>query len=165
MPFLTDATQDDFFVRRSRANQMSALIALDDDDGVWQKYREDADRSDIPEVAGVRFPMCELAAGSRAYMTEIVAQLEADGVPSGSQIFSTGLLSAFWLYGDFEPLENGAPWYYGDLTGIENADFVLIPKCVFVERVRQLMIAELQGAQMPLTLFQDNDLYALFAVE
>lgn len=165
MPFLNDPAQDDFFVRKSRANQMSALIALDDADGVWQKYREDAGRSDVPEVAGVRFPMCELAAGSRAYVTEIVAQLKADAIPNGSQFFSTGLLSAFWLYGDFEPLQNGAPWYYGDLTGIENADFVLIPKCVFVERVRRLMIAELQNAQIPLTLLHDNALYALYATE
>lgn len=165
MPFLNDPAQDDFFVRRSRANQMTVMVALDDADGVWQKYREDAGRSEIPEVEGVRFPVCDLMAGSRAYMNEMVAQLEADEIPSGSQLFSTGLLSAFWLYGDFEPLQNGAPWYYGDLTGLENADYVLIPKCVAVERVRQIMIAELQEAQVPLTLLHDNELYALFSLE
>ncbi|MEP6319163.1 MAG: hypothetical protein ABJ074_02090, partial [Paracoccaceae bacterium] len=164
MPFLDDPAHNDLFVRRDRAHLMTATIALDDAPGVWEKYREDAGRSDIPEVAGVQFPMCELGAGSRAYMSEVAAQLVTDGIPAGSQFFSTGLLSAFWLYGDFAPLKSGAPWYYGDLTGLENADYVLIPKCVYVERVRRLMIADLQNANTPLTLLHDNALYALYEV-
>lgn len=164
MPLLNDPAQNDLFVRRDRANQMSALVALDDSPGVWEKYREDADRSEIPEVAGVRFPMCELGAGSRAYLTEVAIQLAEDGIAPGSQFFSTGLLSAFWLYGDYAPLQNGAPWYYGDLSGLENADYVLIPKCVFVERVRRLMIADLQDSGTPLTLLHDNAIYALFEI-
>ena len=164
MLLLNDSAQDDLFVRRDRASKMSALVALDDSPGVWEKYREDADRSEIPEVAGVRFPMCELRAGSRAFLTEVAIQLAEDGIAPGSQFFSTGLLSAFWLYGDFAPLQNGAPWYYGDLSGLENADYVLIPKCVFVERIRRLMIADLQDSGTPLTLLHDNALYALFEI-
>lgn len=165
MPYLDDPAQNDFFIRRDRAMLLTALFALDDSPGVWEKYREPAGREDILEIGGVRFPMCELAAGSHAYMNEVADQLTADGVPPGSQLFSTGLLSAYWLYGDFEPLEHGAPWYYGDLTGLENADYLVIPKCVFVERVRRLVIAELLEAQIPLTLVQDNELYALFTLE
>ena len=162
IPYLNDPAQDDFFIRRDRATLLTALYALDDSPGVWEKYREPSGRQDIPEIGGVRFPMCELAAGSYALLNEVADRLTADGVPSGSQLFSTGLLSAFWLYGDFEPLEKGAPWYYGELTGIENADYLVIPKCVFVERVRRLVIAELLEAEIPLTLVEDNELYALF---
>ncbi|NNE86690.1 MAG: hypothetical protein HKN27_01330 [Silicimonas sp.] len=166
MPFLDDPAHADFFVRRDRASLMTASIALDEvADSVWAKYREPAQRADMPEVGGVTFPMCELGAGSRAYMIEIAAQLKADGIPAGTQFFSTGLLSAFWLYADFEPLQNGAPWYYGDLTGLENADYVLIPKCVYIDRVRGLMINELLEANTPLTLRYDNALYALFSMD
>lgn len=162
IPLLDDPAHGDLFLRRDRGSLMTAAIALDDSPGVWEKYREAAERRDIPMVGDVSFPMCELGAGSRAHMREVATQLSVDGIAPGSQIFTTGLLSAFWLYGDFAPLKNGAPWYYGDLTGLENADYVLIPKCVYVERVRQLMIADLLNAQTPLTLLHDNEVYALF---
>lgn len=164
MPFLDDPAQDDLFIRRDRANLMTASIALDDNPGVWEKYREDAERTDIPVVDGVRFPMCELGGGSRAFLSEVASQLAEDEIAPGSQFFTTGILSAFWLYGDFAPLKNGAPWYYGKLTGLENADYVLIPKCVYVERIKRMMIAELLDAGTPLTLAKENDLYALFEI-
>ena len=165
LPLLEGPEHSDFYIRRDRANSMTVSLALDENIGVWEKYNKDAERDIVRQIGGVRFPMCELGAGSRAYMIEIADRLEADGIPSGSQFFSTGLLSAFWLYGDFKPLQNGAPWYYGDLTGIENADYVLIPKCVAIHRVRGIIIDDLIEADTALTLLHDNELYALFSLK
>ena len=63
-----------------------------------------------------------------------------------------------------EPLQNGAPWYYGNLSGIENADYVLVPKCNFVARVYGIMLSELEDAKLPMTLVRNNELYALFSL-
>ena len=64
----------------------------------------------------------------------------------------------------FAPPENGAPWYYGDLSGLDNSDYVLIPKCGFVGRVRSVMIDDLNASDRDFELVRDNDLYALFSV-
>ena len=69
------------------------------------------------------------------------------------------------MFGPFDTLEGGAPWYYGGLTGLENADYVLIPKCSFVARVRGIMVEDLQTANATYDLVRDNALYALFAVD
>jgi hypothetical protein len=109
--------------------------------------------------------MCEYVAGTHAYVTEVASQLKADGIPPEAQIFSTDVLGTFWLFGGFQPLQNGAPWNYGGLVGIENADYVLIPKCNFFERVHVIILNELIEADLSLTLQFDNEVYALFSLD
>ncbi|MDD9977951.1 MAG: hypothetical protein OXQ30_09510 [Boseongicola sp.] len=79
-------------------------------------------------------------------------------------MFTTDILTAFWLFGPFDPLQDGAPWYYGDLSGIENANYVLVPKCSFVDRVFGIMLDELNAADLDLVLVRNNELYALYQV-
>ncbi|NNL73613.1 MAG: hypothetical protein HKP29_09625 [Silicimonas sp.] len=152
------------FVRVDRANTMTAQVHLDADTGVWAKYAEDAGRAPPLTIENITFPECELLAGSRAFHVEIAAALEAAGVAPGSQIFTADILTAFWLFGPFEPLKNGAPWYYGDLSGLENADYVLVPKCSFLSSLRRTIVDDLKEAAVPLSLVRDDELFALFAI-
>ena len=154
----------DILVRKDRAYTLTAEINLDQPTSVWGKYRTLADRPDPPTLGGVTFPHCEILAGTSAWFNEISADLVAAEIPAGSQIFTTDILTAFWLFVPFEPLQNGAPWYYGNLSGIENADYVLVPKCNFVARVYGIMLRELDDADLTLTLVRDNELYALFSL-
>ncbi|MGI9395016.1 MAG: hypothetical protein ACR2OY_10260 [Boseongicola sp.] len=154
----------DILVRKDRAYTVNAEIYLDQPSSVWGKYRTLADRSDPPTLGGVTFPHCEILAGTSAWFNEISADLVAANIPSGSQLFTTDVLTGFWLFADFEPLQNGAPWYYGDLSGIENADYILVPKCSFLDRVYGIMLDELKAANLPITLVRNNELYALFSL-
>ena len=154
----------DIFVRKDRAYSLTAEIYLDQPTSVWSKYRTLADRPDPPSLGGVTFPHCTILAGTSAWFEEISTDLVSADIPAGSQLFTTDILTAFWLFEDFEPLQSGAPWYYGNLSGIDNADYVLVPKCSFVKRVYGIMLAELSAADLPLTLVRDNELYALFSL-
>lgn len=154
----------DIFIRLDRANTMTAEVHLDETSPVWSKYSADAEREPPLEIGGIAFPHCEFLAGAQAFFVEIAADLENAGIPDGSQFFTTDILTAFWLFGPFEPLEKSAPWYYAELSGLENADYVLVPKCSFVSRVHRIMIEELKAANVPLRPVRDNELYALFAI-
>ncbi|MGI9389926.1 MAG: hypothetical protein ACR2O1_07720 [Boseongicola sp.] len=154
----------DILVRKDRAYTVNAEVYLDQPSSVWGKYRKLADRSDPPTLGGVTFPHCEILAGTSAWFNEISADLVEADIPAGSQLFTTDILTSFWLFADFEPLQNGAPWYYGNLSGIENADFILVPKCSFLDRVYGIMLNELEAANLPITLVRDNELYALFSL-
>lgn len=155
---------DDILVRKDRAYTMTAEVYLDQPNSVWGKYRALADRPNPPTLGGVTFPHCEILAGTAAWFSEISADLVAAGIPPDSQLFTTDILTAFWLFAPFDPLQSGAPWYYGNLSGIENADYVLVPKCSFAARIYGLILEELEQANLPLTLVRNNELYALFSL-
>ncbi len=154
----------DILVRDDRAYTLTAEVNLDQPTSIWGKYRSLADRPDPPTLDGITFPHCTILAGTSAWFNELSADLLAAEIPAGSQIFTTDILTAFWLFVPFEPLHDGAPWYYGNLSGIENADYVLVPKCSFVVRVYGIMLRELEEADLPLTLVRSNELYALFSL-
>ena len=166
LPMLPAQVDDqDIFIRTDRANTITAQVHLDETSPVWAKYREDAGREPPLEIGGVEIEHCEFMAGSRAYFVEIAADLQAFGAPEGSQFFTTDILTAFWLFGPYAPLENGAPWYYGDLSGLENADYVLVPKCSFVGSVHRIMIGDLNASGATFTPVRENEVYVLFSIQ
>lgn len=154
----------DIMVRSDRANTMTAMVELDVPGSTWFKYREAAGRMEPETLFGVPLPACELQAGTMAWFREISDDLADADLASGSQLFVTDIIAAFWLFGDFAPLEGGAPWYYGNLSGMANADYVLAPKCGFVPRARALMVDELEASDYNLTPVRNNELYVLYAV-
>ncbi|MDA8586462.1 hypothetical protein N9L47_09370 [Rhodobacteraceae bacterium] len=165
MPMLPDDRgHQDIFIRRDRAQTMTAQVHRDRVDPNWSRYSEEVDRSALSELNGISFPHCEWMAGSRAYLERIAEELRADGVTSDDQVLPADILAGLWMFGPFKPLDGGAPWYYGGLTGLENADYLMVPKCVFVAKIRRIMLKELNEADTDLTLVSDNDLYALFTV-
>ncbi|MBT8414043.1 MAG: hypothetical protein KJO30_06910 [Boseongicola sp.] len=154
----------DIMVRSDRAKTMTAQVELDLPGSPWFKYRDVAGRTEPESLFGVPLPACELKAGTLAWFNEISADLVKADLPSKSQLFVTDIIAGFWLFGDFAPLQDGAPWYYGNLSGMENADYVLAPKCGFVPRARTLMLDELEASEFLLSPIRDNELYVLFAV-
>jgi hypothetical protein len=159
------ALHQDLFVRNDRAHTMTAEVHLDRALPAWSAYSEIVGRDDPPSFGGVSFPHCELLAGSRAYFTEFTAGLKRAGIPDGSQFLTADILSTFWLFGAYAPLQGGAPWYYADLSGLENADYVLIPKCPFLASVQRIMIRDLNAAGLTPRLELDNELFALFSLD
>lgn len=165
LPMIPEAAgHQDIFIRRDRAYSMTAQVFRDREPGPWARYAEVVGRPEEQEFGGVAFPHCEWMAGSRALFEVLSADLERSGIPSGSRLFTADILAALWLFGPWEPTEQAAPWYYGGLTGVQNADFILIPKCAFVGRIRQVVIDELNASGPAVTLERDTDLYALFRV-
>jgi hypothetical protein len=151
-------------IRSDRGNTVTALVELDIRGTAWYKYRDAAARQEPTVLAGIELPECEMQAGMAAWLKEISADLARADLPSESQLFVTDLVSAFWLFGDFAPLEHGAPWYYGNLSGMETADYVLAPKCAFVTAARALMVNELEISDYTLTPIRDNELYVLYSI-
>lgn len=155
----------DIFIREDRGYTMTARLQMDQEEGPWSVYAERAERPPKQVFEGITFPSCDWMAGSRGYFDMLTADLNQSGIPEGSSIFTADILSAFWLFGPYTRPENGAPWYYGDVSGLENSDYVLIPKCSFVSRVRGIMIDDLNASDQSFEMVRDNALYALFAVK
>ena len=155
-------TTRDLFVRRDRAHATLGSIDLAVERPVWSKYQGAFGRSEPLVIGGVNIPNCEMSGGPRALLIESAREMRDAGVGDNSQIFSADLVQSFWLYGGFEPLVGGAPWYYKDLSGIENADYIVVLKCAYEARTRDLIVEELKQANLPLNLVRDSDLMALF---
>lgn len=85
---------------------------------------------------GAALADCTVDMGISGYFSGITADLMANGVPAGARVFTADIFNANWLFGDLQPLIDGAPWYYGGLPGYDSADFVVIPLCAMSEAVR-----------------------------
>lgn len=156
---------EDLFVRRDRGHGAISYINLADTQDSWAQYRDDTGQPPLQKIGGVEIPYCELGAGSRALMKDVAAEMRAAGVAEDSQIFAGGLLRAYWMYGPFAPLQNGAPWYYGNLSGLQNADYLVVPKCAFSVRTRDVILDELNAADLSLELVRDSELMVLFRLK
>ena len=154
----------DIFIRDGRAFNMTAMVHKDRELESWARYSDLAKRPPLSEFQGVTFHHCNWLAGTLASLETMADDLAAD-VPIGSQLLVADNLSALWLFGDFAPLQGGAPWYYGSQTGFENADYVVIPKCALVARVRGIIIDDLNASGARFALVRDTEVLALFKVE
>lgn len=155
----------DIATAKTRATTVSALVQLDVEGSVWFDYREAANRADLLTLNDIEFPECQLMAGTQSWFDALSNELARLNTPEGSQLFVADILAAFWLFGPYEPLQGGAPWYYGNLSGLENADYLVIPKCGFVPEARNIIIGELIEAELQLTTIADTELMALFTVD
>lgn len=152
------------YVRLDRGFSMMAQQFEDDPGDNWARFSFALDREPPTEINGIPFPQCEFLAGSTAWLRTIGEDLIALGVEPGSALFTTDVLASFWFYEPFSPLQGGAPWYYGDLSGIENADYVVVPKCGFAERVRQIIISDIANSGLDFETFADTERVAVFVV-
>ncbi|MEO0916927.1 MAG: hypothetical protein AAFY31_08080 [Pseudomonadota bacterium] len=160
-----DAGHQDIFVRRDRAYMMTAQVFRDQEAGPWAPYEVEAGRAPVPVFEGVSFPFCQWQAGSRALLETLGAQLSDANLPEGSRLFTADLLAAYWFFATVRPPEGSAPWYYGQLTGLENTDYVMVPKCAFTAHGRNTILGELSQSNEMFTLVLDNELLALFRVD
>jgi hypothetical protein len=163
LPMVPDGDED-IYVRRDRAFMMTAQVFKDQEPGPWMRYAEVIGRPEVTEFQGIAFESCEFQAGSRAMFETLGNDLAEAALPEGSTLLVADLLSAYHLFAPVEPPKGSAPWYYGGLTGLENTDYVMVPKCAFTAGVRRIVLAEMEASDVTFTLVRDNDLMALFAV-
>ncbi len=166
IPMVPEAVgHQDIYIRRDRAYTMTAQVFQDQAPGPWAKYAAEISRPPVTVFEGVTFPSCEWMAGSRAMLETLGNDLTAAGLEPGSRLFTADLLATYWFFAPVSPPEGGAPWYYGGVSGLDNADYVLVPKCAFTSRVRNVILRDLAKSGAEFSLVRDNDLMALFRVE
>jgi len=160
MPALTGAEwHQDLYVSRVKANRLRADTPLSE--GV--RTFNAPEPGTLPEPAvfrGETLPDCRTEPVP-GYFASITADLEERGLAQGASIFAMDILNPYWLYGDHRPLARGTPWYYSGLPGFEDAEYVLLPACPVISKVRNLIAEELKD--VPLEEVAVTPLYTLYA--
>ncbi|MEM1375456.1 MAG: hypothetical protein AAGF78_13850 [Pseudomonadota bacterium] len=157
MPLLAGgARHQDLLVSRVKGNRIRGDVALEG----YLAF----DPKPGPEATvfrGETLPDCRTDPLA-AYFGTLAADLRARGLAQGAGIFTMDILNPLWLYGDHPPLTGGTPWYYSGTPGLEDAQFVLLPSCPVLTRVRGLIAAELEG--VPMEEVARTELYTLYAL-
>ncbi len=154
----------DLRTRVVRANRVDGKVALDRPGSGLESRAELAERDEErTEWRGEVLPDCELTLGLNAWFETVAADLEASGY-GGAGIFGADIFMSYWLFGDFDRLENGAPWYYGRLPGFEDAEYLLVPLCPSSPTVRKEVLAAIEDREVALTELRRTPLYVLYKI-
>ena len=129
-----------------RAFQLDYRAAMDGEGTPFAHYAEYTDRDKL-EVTfqGEDLSYCTLELGLVGWFETVANDIAGWEGGEGAAIFTADLLSSYWLYADLAPLKRGAPWYYGELSGIENADYLLVPKCPLSAPTRKSILDEISA--------------------
>jgi len=147
-----------------RVNRVDARVALDGQVAGLPLYK---DREPLPMFKGEAIPTCSLELGLPLVMDTIVRDLEDVGLADGTSIFAADIFTSYWMFGDLEPLYQGAPWYYGGLPGIEDADYLIIPICPVAQDVQRQILETFEDMEVkfgPATEIRRTELYILYAL-
>jgi hypothetical protein len=104
---------------------------------------------------------CDMSSGFSAYFEVVSRDLEGAGY-GGSALLAADLFGAFWLYGDFKPVDGAAPWYYAGASGVQHADYVLVPLCATGRSQRKAILKGIAEAGWGLEEVRRTALYILF---
>lgn len=126
----------------------------------FARYYDKAEHPDLADVNGEKLPYCEQLGGLVAWFDWVTDDLEKAGFAK-KRVMTADFYSSYWLFGDFEPIQGGAPWYYGGLPGVENADLILVPTCPIGDKLRTLILKELSEAGYKLTEVRRTPVYIL----
>lgn len=113
---------------------------------------------------GVDLAECQLNAGTTGFYAALAERLEQSG-QGGRAILVADLFNPLWMFGDFPPLQGGAPWYYGGLPGGEMAETMLVPLCPVLPRARRQVLASAEAAGWTLTETARDPLYILLEIQ
>jgi len=145
---------------------------------LFDKAREDAEQQaedkdprkqkgldDPVQILGETFPNCDVSDGLMGYFDAVAKELEKAGY-AGKRVLNADIFSTInWVYGDFPPLEGGAPWSYGSAAGLQNAEYFLVPFCPLHPPTRKLIVdAVLAEPQYTLTYETRTPLFVLYRV-
>ncbi|MEM9425204.1 MAG: hypothetical protein AAGA06_00740 [Pseudomonadota bacterium] len=158
------AGHPDIMIRQDRAYSMTARVLFNVEPGPWSPYAETG-VGEVVEYDGIRFPECRWLAGTKGYFETHSADLLAAELPDGIRLFTADLMAAFWFFAPVTPPDGSAPWYYGGLTGLEDTEYVLVPKCAFSPPVRNIVLTEMETSPLEFTLVRDTELSAIYRVE
>ena len=154
---------EDLQTLKARAGKVVGQVALDGPGTPYAPYT-DASQRDMVEVTfqGETLPICDIKISVVSWYSAMAADLRASGLEAGKTVFSADMLSAFWLYGAFEPLPGASPWYYGGLDGWENADYLIVPLCPQTGYVRKLILEDVTALGTPLREVRRNQMFILY---
>ncbi len=116
-------------------------------------------------ILGEVMPRCATAPGFLPYFDKIAKDLEAAGF-SGKDIIQTDVFSTVhWIYGEFPPLERGAPWSYGTEAGLGAADYMLVPLCPLSQETRGHIVESItRHPEVTLTEVHRGPLFILYRI-
>lgn len=150
-----------------RAFQLDFRAAMDGEGTPFARYAEYTDRDKL-EVTfqGEDMPYCTLELGLVGWFETVANDIATWEGGEGAALFTADLLSSYWLYADLAPLKRGAPWYYGELSGIENADYLLVPKCPLSALTRKAILDEISAQSWAdkVTEVRRTELYTLYSL-
>ncbi len=164
VPLLPGAGRnEDLLTGRVRARQVNAEIPLDGPETPFAAFTDADLHEDLRQsFQGQDLPACTMKLGVVAWFSAMAADLKASGLTRGKTVFAADLLSAYWLYGAFEPLPGASPWYYGGLPGFEAADYVIVPLCPMAPKVRKMVLEEITKRGIVLEKVRENEMYILY---
>jgi len=149
-----------------RVNRVDARVAVDGQVAEIPTY---AERDDPIEFQGEVIATCSVELGLPKIMDAIVRDLEGAGLADGKSLFAADLFSSHWLFGDLEPLAQGAPWFYGGVPGLKDADYLLVPLCPVAQDVQGQILEVIDGLievdKIAVTEIRRTDLYILYNVD
>ncbi|PHQ99313.1 MAG: hypothetical protein COB39_04395 [Marinosulfonomonas sp.] len=149
-----------------RVWRLDGRVALDGDGSGLGHLAEAAGREDAVMLLGEPLPDCELKLGLPGWIGSIVQDLEQAGLTQGKGVFMADMFSSHWLFGDLEPLINGAPWYYGGLPGFWSADYLLVPLCPAEQGIRKTILEQIAARpDVSLNEIHRTPLYILLEIE
>ncbi|WP_281983690.1 hypothetical protein [Thalassorhabdomicrobium marinisediminis] len=156
----------DLLGHAARQERADARIALDIELDLLPRF-EGRDPDTVFLGEALRF--CRLELGLAAVMETITRDIEQAGLAQGASVFPADILSSYWLFGELEPLDQGAPWYYGGLPGIEDADYLLVPACPIIESAREMILElieeRIEAGTLTVSEVRRTPLYTLFALD
>jgi len=155
---------EDLQTMRVRAGQINAQVPLDLPGTAFAAFTDPSYRDDDrASFQGEDLPICNMQLGAVPWYSAMAADLKASGLSKGKTVFAADVLSAYWLYGAFEPLPGASPWYYGGLPGWENADYLIVPLCPMAGKVRRLILDDITARGETLEEIRRNEMYILYA--
>ncbi len=163
--FLPRATQhDDLFAARLRAYRPDQRGPLDVTGTAMQAFQDMPEAIEVANFKGEDLPVCSLELGMIAWFDTIVQDLENAGLAAGKSVFAADLFSSHWLFGDLDPIPQGAPWYYGGLPGFANADYLIVPLCPIIHEVRSAILKDIDETGADLREIRRTKLYILYEI-
>ncbi len=110
-----------------------------------------AEDGPIPPLAGeTECDQGELWAGHVLAQARVMATLPG-------QVFVTDAMTPHWLAAGKPPLRGAATWNYGSLRGLENAEFVLVPRCAIKSNYKREILRSLVREEVSLELFRETE--------
>ncbi|MEE9428718.1 MAG: hypothetical protein V3V25_11270 [Paracoccaceae bacterium] len=153
----------DIFTVSIRAIRADRQMLMPLEGSGLEEYAELLEEKTEPTVfKGETLPQCELMLGLTAWFDVIVTDLEQAGLADGKSIFAADLFSSHWLFGSLEPLKGGSPWYYGGLPGLADADYLLVPLCPILPKLRDQILTEVKEQGLEFDEIRRTPLYILF---
>ena len=148
-----------------RVNRVDARVALDGQVAGLPQY---PDRETPPSFMGTDLATCSVELGLPRVMDAIVQDMESAGLTAGKSLFAADIFSSHWLFGDLEPMDQGAPWYYGGVPGLKDADYLLLPLCPVAQDVQAQVLEVIEGLieveKISVSEMRKTELYVLYEV-